>query len=84
LLAAPLAAGASSRTAEAGVRKPPKEETACRKGAGAVRAIYGDLGIAGCGLRALEAKIDRAFAGFGGQMVSRFPAAGFGLACRWR
>jgi len=50
--------GGLSRTVGAGVRKPPKEETACGKGAGAAGAIYGDLGIAGCGLRGLEAKIN--------------------------
>jgi hypothetical protein len=32
----------------AGVRKPPKEETAVRKGAGAVRTIYGDLRVTDC------------------------------------
>jgi hypothetical protein len=32
----------------AGVRKPPREETAVRKGAGAVRTIYGDLRVTGC------------------------------------
>jgi hypothetical protein len=30
----------------AGVRKPPKEETACRKGVDVASAIYGDLRIA--------------------------------------
>ena len=68
----------------AGVRKPPKNETACGKGAGAVGAIYGDLGMAGCGRPALEAKINRALAGFGGGMARIFPASGFGLACVWR
>jgi hypothetical protein len=38
----------------AGVRKPPKEETAVRKGAGAVCAIYGDLRITDCRGRPFE------------------------------
>lgn len=51
-------ADGSSRTDEAGVRKPPKEETAFWKGAGAVARVYGDLGIDVYGPRRLEAKID--------------------------
>ena len=69
---------------EAGVRKPPKEETAFWKGDGAAFTRYGDLGIGACGLRRFEAKIDRALAGFGRRLAGRFAASGSGMACFWR
>jgi hypothetical protein len=46
-----------ARHGEAGVRKPPKEETAVRKGAGAVRTIYGDLSVAGSRRRPFERRL---------------------------
>ena len=42
----PALCGTVVRDAGAGVRKPPKEETAGRKGAVWLAAIYGDLRIA--------------------------------------
>jgi hypothetical protein len=47
----PLAGSGRLARFEAGVRKPPKEETAFWKGAGAASRVYGDLGIGVCGLR---------------------------------
>jgi hypothetical protein len=47
------------RLEAAGVRKPPKEETATRKGVDVAGAIYGDLRIASGCCRVLGTALER-------------------------
>src|ERR1700723_3654870 len=51
----------------------PRRKPRSGKGAGAARTIYGDLRIAGCRRRGLEAGVDRTCAGFGDRMAGLRP-----------
>ena len=62
----------------------PRRKPRSGKGAGAARTIYGDLRIAGCRRRGLEAGVDRACAGFGDRMAGLRPLPESVLACGWR
>ena len=55
-----------SRRDGAGVRKPPKEETATRKGVEVTGAIYGDLMTTRGGCRALGTAAEREPSGWNG------------------